>query len=289
MNLPANELIILTREQRKGNAIVTAITGLVVAIIIQFLASIPGQGISNIGWREIYDNASTIAMILFVILFCFFIEKRKPKTLGFFTKNVRQNYILGLLAGFIFITIVFLLNTVTGAVSINMDFSAIKWWFIIFSFVGFFIQGLMEEVICRGFIMNTLASRYGVIAGIISNSIIFSLLHGFASHYNWLPAINLFLIGILFSFIFYYTGSIFVVGAIHTAWNFVVGPVYGIQVSGIPAYSAIINTTPKTSHSLLNGGSFGIEGGLLMTIATLLFIGIVIYSIKNKPWEQMIK
>lgn len=183
----------------------------------------------------------------------------------------------------------FLLNIITGSVIIKTDFSTIKWWFIIFSFVGFMFQGLMEEVVCRGFIMNTIASRYGLVAGIVANSIIFSILHGFNASFGWLPAINLFLIGILFSVIFYYTGSIFVVAAIHTIWNFVVGPVYGIQISGIPAYSAIINTTPKTSHSLLNGGSFGIEGGLLLTIATLLFVGIVIYSIKNKPWEQMIK
>lgn len=75
MNLPPNGLITLTKNQRKGNAIVTALIGLVLAIIIQYFGSLPGESIPNTGWAEIYDNFSTIAMILFILLFY-----RKEKT-----------------------------------------------------------------------------------------------------------------------------------------------------------------------------------------------------------------
>lgn len=287
MKIQPNQLVELTKQQRKGNAIATTLIGLFIVIAIQVLSSFPGNIITNAGWREIYDNSSTIIMIIFILIFCYYIEKRKPETLGFKRKNFINKYILGLIVGAIYILIVFLVNLLSGSLNINVDFSQIKWWFIIFSFGGFMIQGLMEEVVCRGFIMNTISSRFGVITGIIVNSVIFSLLHSFSDAFNWLPALNLFMVGVLFSIIFYYTNSIFVVGGIHTMWNFMVGPILGIEISGLPTYSAVINSTPNSSHSLLNGGAFGIEGGLILTITTLIFIVGVLLVNKKKLTNKL--
>ncbi|MFK4878527.1 lysostaphin resistance A-like protein [Lactococcus petauri] len=287
-DMKLNKTMLLTKQQQRGFVPFTVFLGILIVPILQYLTQLVTEKIPNAGWAEIYDNTSTLVVIIFIIIYCKLIEGRNPDSLGFIQKNVWKNYGIGLLIGLFFITTVFFLNLITGSINISVDFGSIKWWFIIFSFIGFMFQGLMEEVVCRGFIMNSISSRYSVTAGIIINSLIFAILHGLNPGFGPLAGFNLFLAGLLFSIIFYYTDSIYIVAAIHTVWNFTVGPIYGVQISGTPAYSAIINTVGKDSNSLINGGAFGFEGGLGLTIPTLLLISFFIYLIKNKTWEQII-
>ncbi|MFR1819935.1 MAG: lysostaphin resistance A-like protein [Lactococcus petauri] len=287
-DMKLNKTMLLTKQQRRGFVPFTVFLGILIVPILQSLTHLVTEKISNAGWAEIYDNTSTFVLIIFIIIYCKLIEGRNPNSLGFIQKNLWKNYGIGLLIGFFFITTVLFLNLITGSVNIYINFGSIKWWFIIFSFLGFMFQGMMEEVVCRGFIMNSISSRYGVNAGIIINSLIFMILHGLNPGFGPLAGFNLFLAGILFSIVFYYTNNIYVVAAIHTIWNFALGPVYGVEISGTPAYSAIINTVGKDSHSLINGGTFGFEGGLGLTIALILLISLFVYLFKNKSWEQLI-
>lgn len=288
MSLKLNRLMEMTKEQRKGIIPITVFLGLILSLASQSVTVFIGDKIRNIGWRDIYNNLSAIVPILCILIFCKYVEKRTPETLGFVKKNAIKNYVLGLIIGFILITTVFFINLFTKSINVTLDFSAIKWWFIIFSFFGFIIQGLMEETICRGFIMNSIASKYGVIAGIVVNSVIFAALHAAAPGIGVLPAINLFLAGILFSVIFYYTNSIFVVAAIHTVWNFALGIIYGVKVSGATIYSSIFNTIPKENSVVVNGGLFGFEGGLSLTLPLLLLLFGFIYFMKKRTWDKVI-
>ncbi|WP_285012681.1 CPBP family intramembrane glutamic endopeptidase [Lactococcus formosensis] len=288
MALKQNRLMKMTKEQRKGIIPITVFFGLILALASQSVTVFIGDKIRNIGWGDIYNNLSAIVPILCILIYCKYVEKRKAETLGFVKKNAIKNYILGLIIGFILITTVFFINLFTKSINVTMDISTIKWWFIIFSFFGFIIQGLMEETICRGFIMNSIASKYGAIAGIVVNSIIFAALHAASPGIGILPAINLFLAGILFSVIFYYTDSIFVVAAIHTVWNFTLGIIYGVKVSGLTIYSSIFNTIPKENRVVINGGLFGFEGGLSLTLPLLLLLFGFIYFMKKRTWDKVI-
>lgn len=285
MDMPVNESLRITRKQRKGPVVVTVFLGLLLTILTQTLLSLFDARFPNSGLREIYDNASLFIVILVVLAYCYLIEKRTPASLGFTRKNAEKNYLIGLLLGFGFISVVFLLNLFTGAIEVSFDFASIQWWYILLSFIGFIFQGMMEEVVCRGFIMNGIASKYGVVSGVIINSIIFALLHASNGGFDLLAGINLFLIGLMFSLLFYYSNSIFIVGALHAAWNFTVGPIYGVQISGIPVYSPIISTVGKESHALMNGGAFGFEGGLGVTLPIVALLLMLTYLIKTKRMD----
>lgn len=282
MKIPLNNSIRKTKEQRRGILSLIVPIGLVLVVVSQYYLQSLERFIPNSGLSEVFDNASLILVILLILAYCYFVEKRRPETLGFVKKNALKGYLVGVLIGFLFITSIYIINLATSSIDTHLSISTVKWWYIILSLVGFFFQGLMEEVVCRGFIMNSIASKIGVLAGIIINSIIFSLMHGFNDGYSLLAAINLFLAGVFFSVIFYYTDSIFVVGAIHASWNFFVGPFYGVKISGYESYSPIFTTVGKSDYSLINGGEFGFEGGLPVTIVLTLIILVVIYLIKLK-------
>ena len=78
-------------------------------------------------------------------------------------------------------------------------------------------------------------------------------------------------------------GSIWGIAALHTAWNFVQGNIFGCYVSGINFYQSVFTTEIDNALSPINGGWFGPEGGLAVT--AVLLIGIVTLSfMKNKEW-----
>ena len=56
--------------------------------------------------------------------------------------------------------------------------------------------------------------------------------------------------------------------AYHLSWNLFQGPVYGLPVSGV-RFGGLLSVSDLQA-SLLTGGTFGFEGGLLATVVLLL-------------------
>jgi membrane protease YdiL (CAAX protease family) len=76
-------------------------------------------------------------------------------------------------------------------------------------------------------------------------------------------------------------GNIWGAGAIHSMWNFTQGNIFGIQVSGIDKLPSIFAFDASQSGELINGGAFGLEGGLAVTIVLALAI-IIALLLKSK-------
>ena len=90
---------------------------------------------------------------------------------------------------------------------------------IIIFFLGFIVQGASEEFLCRGFLLNSIAAKNGIILGIILNSCLFGFLHIFNAGFSLLPLINIILVGVFFSVYAYRTDNIIGVCVIHYMWN----------------------------------------------------------------------
>ena len=93
---------------------------------------------------------------------------------------------------------------------------------------------------------------------------------------------NIFLFGVFASLYTLRTNSLIGGCAIHSAWNFAQGNLFGFQVSGLATNASILTIKTNTSSTLFNGGSFGMEGGLTVTIVLLICILIVIFFKSSK-------
>lgn len=140
--------------------------------------------------------------------------------------------------------------------------------------LGYMVQGMAEEVLCRGYFLGSYARRYPVYAAVLANSLLFASLHLLNSGITVLAFINLTLFGIFASLYFIRRGSIWGIGAFHSVWNLVQGNFYGIQVSGTPLGNSLFTTKLTEGRPLLNGGSFGMEGSLICTFVYV--VGIVV-------------
>ena len=70
-------------------------------------------------------------------------------------------------------------------------------------------------------------------------------------------------------------GSIWCVGALHGVWNFAQGNLFGISVSGNSLMSSIFSSTLTQGRELTNGGTFGLEGGIAVTLVLVLATAIL--------------
>lgn len=131
--------------------------------------------------------------------------------------------------------------------------------------------------------MISLSNRTSLIIAIIINSVMFSLLHLLNPGITLLAIINIILFGVFASIYVLRTNNIWGACAIHSIWNFLQGNFYGFEVSGINTNNSILSFTALENGSLINGGIFGMEGGLAVTLVLIIFI---VYNVIKNSKKQ---
>jgi len=208
---------------------------------------------------------ANIAMILLTMLFCKVIQKRKMRTLGFVKKDMFKEYGIGLGVGFAIFTIAVLLCVISGSLKLGTSANFALGTWVLFG-LGYMIQGMAEEVLCRSYFMVSLARRYPMWVAVVVNALFFAALHLGNSGISALAFVNLTLFGVFASVYFIKRGNIWGIGAVHSIWNFVQGNFYGIKVSGMESSCSVFASAMTEGRDLIHGGAFGLEGGLAVTL-----------------------
>lgn len=225
----------------------------------------------------------TIFGIMTPIIYCKCIEKRPLTSMGFKKKNAVRDYLIGLVLGFAMFSAVILINVITGAMTVeglNNSFSTMNIVFIVLFFIGFVIQGASEEIMVRGYFMTSLGAKHNMWLALLISSGMFGLLHVGNPGFTFLGFVNIILVGVMFGLYIICFDNIWGACALHTMWNFVQGNFYGVQVSGLTMSDSVLTTTINEEMKLINGGSFGAEGGIATTIVQLLCIGGLLLYMK---------
>jgi hypothetical protein len=98
--------------------------------------------------------------------------------------------------------------------------------------IGFFaitLGPLAEELIFRGFLLPLTLRTFGVIAGVVSASLPFSLLHGPQYNWSWKHLLMLFFVSVAFSLVRIRTGSTAASTLAHSAYNLTLYTGYVLQ------------------------------------------------------------
>lgn len=148
-------------------------------------------------------------------------------------------------------------------------------------FAGFMVQGATEELMLRGWLMQLVASRHGLVIAIVINSLVFAFLHAGnikPSMELALALVNLVLFAVMISLYAIKEGSLWGVCAWHTAWNTLLGVGFGLDVSGgkIAVQSLVVDLAPAQGAPWwLTGGAFGPEASVATTV--VLLAGVVYF------------
>src|SRR5690625_790758 len=213
------------------------------------------------------------------------INKKYPLEIGL--RGPGKDFLFGLFLGATSITVIFFFLLFSGNLQMINGFSTPEFsaftlvFLVIFIFVGFF-----EEIFFRGYVMKTMASRGNQKWLIyVVSALIFSLVHGTNPNVSLLGLFNILFVGMLFAYMFDKTKSLLLPIGYHITWNFFQGNVFGFPVSGITPHG-IYKIDVSGGSSILTGGAFGPEGGLMATIVILFgFVATHLYVRKKKIAE----
>ena len=228
----------------------------------------------------------TVISSLLMYLFAKKYLNRNNLSLGLSSPNKIKNYLKGALLGFVMISGVFLQLKIYRQSQVSLNASNVPVGIFLVFFIGWVIQGFNEELMCRSILMNYFAAFNGVRSAIITNSLIFAILHLGNDGFGIFPFVNIFLMGVIFSLLFYLSDDIFLPAAVHTFWNFAQANIYGINVSGITQSNISLIKTQLTGNPFLTGGAFGVEGGFITFWIEAIIVGVLLIGAKNKSKEK---
>lgn len=203
-------------------------------------------------------------------------EHRPLWTIGMERKEWLSKYLRGALVGSVMISAAVGLPAMFGYIQLQGNSSGVSVATMgaLILFIGWVVQGAAEEVLFRGFLLQIIGSRFGVIAGVLVTSILFALLHIFNASLGVIALINLMLFGVFAAFYTLWEGSLWGVFAVHSFWNWVQGNLFGMEVSGLPVRLEALIDLKEVGPDWFTGGAFGPEGGIAVTL--LLLAGIAV-------------
>lgn len=231
------------------------------------------------------------AAALFVGWLCGkYLEKLPFRTLGAaFADRWLRNLVIGLVLGGLTFGLAAGLGVLSGGLSFRFnsdaDTSAILSTLAV-SFLIFLAGAAFEEALFRGYPLQTFTRSNLTWFGVLLTSLLFATVHNSNPAANILSWTNTFIAGIWFAAAYLKTRDLWFPFGLHLAWNWVQGPIFGIEVSGLTEIvKAPLMRETDTGPAWITGGDYGVEGGVITTIALIVSTAVIYIWPKALPPE----
>lgn len=288
---PKNEFFQIAKTGKRITHIAIAIPLVIILLVsASIIAYFPGQSLVdyfNLGdsFISFYNLFVPFGLaILLMWLWVKFFEKRSFKTLGFKSKNAFKQYLSGFFIALIMLSAVIVLMKLFGTIHVKENPEPFSFKFLgvlVLLLIGYIVQGAAEEILARGWQFQVIAARYKPWLGALLSTVIFALLHGFNAGVSIMALINLMLFAFLLILFILHNKSIWAACGWHTAWNWAMENVFGLQVSGNVGGDSIFDLT-SSGPTILTGGDFGPEASIFTTIVLLAGMIYILVLSKNK-------
>lgn len=253
------------------------------------------------------DTIETYPTILFLIIGTFamaalvfaawlrFFERRSWASVGLGVReDARRNYLLGFGLGLLMAATVVGSVQLLGGYSIEAELNLQLRDLvpILILMLAFMLQSGTEELVFRGWMLGRIAARYGLWAGVIGNSVLFTLMHvdtdalaalGMAGIIMFTFATLLF--SIFLSLLAIRERSIWGAAAWHASWNWMFITWFGLPTTGIELnlVPLISDLKPVPDAAVwLTGGTDGPEGSVLTPVVLALGCLWLIRSLRRQ-------
>ena len=274
----------------------SSIMGIILGIIILNNGNIDqlmNMNLDSIENNELIFSISNCLGNISYILACIIIwkvfEKQKLSKMGLTSiKKGYKEFIIGLILGAITMSIVAIVIMAIGDIHminpINKPQISMS---LLYGLISFIFVGFGEEILSRGYIMSVLKQTRNKWIVLVGPALIFAALHLGNPGIDILSFINLFLVGVLFAYMFMKSKNIWMPIGYHITWNYFQGYIWGFEVSGLNVNG--LYKIKNISNNIINGGEFGPEGGIIVTIIICLTFYFVNRYYKNNKVEDFMK
>jgi uncharacterized protein len=257
-------------------------------------------GFSQTGMRSLLDHTEispriktlltgimtgALSLLIYYFLFKFYEKRRITELSGRgLVKQLFTGACLGAFLHCLTILVIWLRGGFT-IVSVN------PLWYIISPLTMSFTSAIFEEVLVRGVIFRIMEEKLGTYISLVISAIIFGALHLGNPNSSPTAALGLALqAGVFLAAAYVFTRSLWFPIAIHFAWNFTQGGIFGASVSGNPMARSLFSSRIEGA-GWYTGGSFGPEGSVQATLFCFVAGLVLLYYARKRgliirPWWQ---
>lgn len=230
------------------------------------------------------------ALTVSVFLTVRFIDKRSFESLGLkLNTQTIFDILMGIGVAFVQMAFIYILLLALGW----LTFEGFAWDFdpinvvitnVLIFFVTFIFVGWNEELLSRGYHLQTIASGLNLFWGVIISSAAFGFLHLRNPNATWVSTAGIFFAGVYLAYGYLRTRQLWLSIGLHIGWNFFEGVVFGFPVSGLDIYA--LTRIKVQGPELWTGGAFGPEAGLIVLPSLLLGAGLIyLYTLRRTTYR----
>ncbi len=264
---------------------------IILAVILQLALSIvfvPGQ--NGTGDLFIGQIVSLVMFLGSIYIARRFLDRRSFVSLGLqVNKRAFADILIGIAITFVMMGLIYLAEVAAGW----LTFKSFAWqtepavdvltgvftFFVVFVFVGW-----NEELLSRGYHLQTLISGTNIFWGLVISSSVFGLAHLGNPNATWVSAAGIFFAGLFLAYGYLRTGQLWLSIGLHIGWNFFEGVIFGFPVSGLDIYRLIRHQVQ--GPEIWTGGAFGPEAGLIVLPALVIGSVLIYFYTRNRIVPQ---
>ena len=250
------------------------------------------------------SHGKPIAVVLLLLWIMSKIERRPYAAYGWGSRHRARDFAVGFLCGLVLLSL--LVGVLWAAHLLVFDgillsgpqalLYGVKW------LLAFCLVGLSEEFLTRGYFQYTLARgfaglipkrvahRYGIgftVAAILL-AIDFGAGHSSHSTESMIGLVAAGLVGLLFSYSLWRSGSLWWAIGAHASWDWAQSFLYGVGDSGVLCHGRLLASHPA-GQTFLSGGVTGPEGSILAVGAILLGAVLVQVTLPKRTYPLLLQ
>lgn len=234
-------------------------------------------------WMIAVTTCTSVGILAATIFYCKMIERRKIYSMGFIKKSWLRFYLIGLGLGAVMMSLVYIGCMMFGSIQVHLAMEKrVGGVALVLFFVGYMIQGMAEEALCRGLLFVSLTKRYTVSFSLVISSVFYAFLEGLNKDLSVLSYVNLVLFGYLMGLLFLRFENIWLIGAFHGIWDFMQVNVWGEAVSQTVRNDSLFSTTFVEGMEIVHGGTHGVESGMMVTVVLFVMVVSLILEMHQK-------
>lgn len=255
--------------------------------------------IPSVSYASYYANlafrVTTLAAGIGAGYFCArFLEGLPWRSLGLtFHQRWMRDLIVGTAIGFAALALAVGIATTAGGLRFSFIGSGMllpAGWSLLTSGVLLLVAALAEEAVFRGYPLQTFTRAALVLFGVFLTSVVFAVVH--LPNPNVVPGAtlaNTALAGVWLAVAYLKTRSLWFPLGAHFGWNWALGWVFGLPISGTRIVSNPLLRGHDFGPAWLTGGNYGLEGGVAGTIALAVFILLTWRTRLVSPTPELLK